>query len=409
MATLFGCGFECGIVPHWTQVGTVSLITSGQLSGLRSIQCAFDGSGTDTPSVTSKVTYGAGILVLAGRFQFTQNVSNNKFFFGITIGVNNLGCRVTTSGNVRTIVGSTVSPTGVQVGNDPFWVTMVINTTADPWTAEARVIPATPDYHAVTGALREYTGVASQSFAATTLARAIDVGWPAAGPTAGTIICDDIQISTTLADYELPNRAFHAMVPVADGTHNIAGTGDFQRGNTGTDILNATTTAYQLIDDVPLPTGAVDEADNWRAVAPPNATDYPESVFGPIANAPFPLGPPSVVEAVAAHHQISTGVGSSEALLNDNGTTATIFSLSAAAGVTTYRYATAHFTAPPSGGTWSASGAGGNINGLRVRFRCSDANPDQCLDAVMLEVGFNVIPAPKPMVIGQAVMRSVTY
>ena len=84
------------------------------------------------------------------------------------------------------------------------------------------------------------------------LGPAVSTGW------VGDVFWDDVLLSHTAADHPLGAGHANDFVPTADGTHNIAGTGDFQRTTTGTDILNATTTAYQLIDDVPLETTPVD-------------------------------------------------------------------------------------------------------------------------------------------------------
>lgn len=200
---------------------------------------------------------------------------------------------------------------------------------------------------------------------------------------------EDTVTSFTLADYPIGAGHVDHFVPTSDGTHNIAGTGDFQRGNTGTDILNATTTAFQLIDDVPLPSGTVDQADCQRGVAPANpTTDYVECVFGPAPGISTPTVAPRAVEIGLAYHQISTTVGQMQVLLNDNGTTGTIFDSGAVSGTTTYLYTHKHFATPPTGGSWTVSAGAGNFNNLRCRFLAPDANPDQCLDAIMIEAEF---------------------
>lgn len=229
------------------------------------------------------------------------------------------------------------------------------------------------------------------------------------GGSSGDMYFDDFIGSQTSADYPIGPGYVNHFVPTSDGTHNIAGTGDFQRGNTGTDILNATTTAWQLIDDVPLPSGAVDEADNQRAVAPVNATDYPECVFGPASGISTPTFAPRAVEVILAHHQIGTGAGSFDVQLNDNGTTDNIISVVGAAGVTTYRYARKHYATPPTGGAWKVTSGAGNFNNLRSRFRCGDANPDACLDAIMIEAEFPEYKPRPPLHIQQAVNRASTY
>lgn len=224
-----------------------------------------------------------------------------------------------------------------------------------------------------------------------------------------TAFYDDLALSYTLADHPYGDGFINAFVPTSDGTHVITGTGDFQRGNTGTDILNATTTAWQLIDDVPLPSGAVTEADCWRAVAPVNGTDYPEAIFGPASGVPTPILPPRAVEVILAYHQIATGAGSMDVGLNDNGTVDLALSLSGAAGVVTYRYARKHYALAPTGGAWTLKSGAGNFSNLRVRFRSADANPDQCLDAIMIEAEFPYYKPRTPLNIQQSVNRASTF
>jgi hypothetical protein len=198
---------------------------------------------------------------------------------------------------------------------------------------------------------------------------------------------DDVIVTNTLADYPIGAGYVNHFVPTSDGTHNIAGSNDFERGNTGTDIINSTTTAFQLIDDVPLPSGAVNEADDQLALAPPNATDYVECIFGPAPGINTPTVAPRAVEVILAYHQIGTQNGSMKVNLNDNGTVNTVFETVGAAGVTTYRYARKHYALALLGGAWTLSG-NGNFNNLRDRFYSADAAPDQCLDAIMIEAEF---------------------
>ena len=199
---------------------------------------------------------------------------------------------------------------------------------------------------------------------------------------------DDFVLSITAGDYPIGAGNVYHFVPTSDGTHNVAGTGDFQRGNTATDILNATTTAYQLVDDVPLPTGTVSETDNIRAVAPVNATDYVEVVFGPAPGISTPTTEPRAVDVIAAYHQLGTGSSNLRLALNDNGTTDDVLNVTAA-GVTTYRYICKHYADPPSAASaWTVVSGNGNFNNVRLRVYSSDATVDQCLDGVMIEAGF---------------------
>ncbi len=210
---------------------------------------------------------------------------------------------------------------------------------------------------------------------------------------------DDVILSNTAADYPLGAGYVNHFVPTADGTHNVAGTGDFQRTVTATDILNATTDAYQLVDDVPLESGA--SVDWINMAAPVNATDYVECVFGPAPGISTPTTAPRTVEVIAGIHQATTATGNMEIRLNDNGTMGTVYTATTVAGVTSVAYKRAHFADPPSAATvWTLSG-NGNFNNLRVRFgspAALDVVPDQYFDCIMVEAEFaGVFTPPDPI------------
>lgn len=229
---------------------------------------------------------------------------------------------------------------------------------------------------------------------------------------------DDVVVSFTAADYPIgPSQGVLPIVPIADGTHNIAGGGDFQHGSAGTDITNATTDAWTLIDDLPAQavTG-VGTTDFITIVAPPNATDYIECRLGiaPSLNLPPPRIGPQAVEAFIAIHQAGTGAGNMEVRLNDNGTMGVIYTATGVAGTTNVRYKFAHFAIAPSGAAWHArnDGSDGDIYDLRMRFGSPasvDANPDQYLDSFMLEADFPYISPPAWLNINQARNRAATF
>jgi hypothetical protein len=273
--------------------------------------------------------------------------------------------------------------TGVTVTTGVWYkIDYQLNSTADPWVLDAAVD---------TVALGQSTFAVAASAGAAT----VRVGRNTSGGTASNVWFDDFQWSVTAADYPLSAGNIRGFVPTADGTHNVAGAADFERGNTGTDIIVGTTTAWQLVDDRPLPTGTVDEADCIRAVAPPNATDYVECAWGDTGETVAPL----TVEAVIAYHQIATQNGDMKVALNDNGTLSNIVNYAVRAGVVTYRYDRVHFLLPPTGGAWTAATSGaGAFNNLKFRFYSADAAPDQCLDGIMLEAEF------APVVGGQSVV-----
>lgn len=202
---------------------------------------------------------------------------------------------------------------------------------------------------------------------------------------------DDLVVSQTSGDYPIGDGFVHAFVPTSDGTHNVAGAADFRRGTTATDILNATTTAYQLVDEVPLDSGTPDTDDYISCFNPPNSTDYVEVKYGAAPSSSTPAEGPRAVEVVYIHHEAGTGFGVSAAKLNDNGTISNVHAAGSVVGGTALRYESKHFaTAPSTGVAWTAA----LFNNLRMRFGfSSDANPDQYFDGTMIEAEFAPVVA----------------
>jgi hypothetical protein len=385
MATpTFCCGFECGqlgiVGQHWQDAGgtgVFSFSTSTKRSGDRSLRC--------NPSAqTSQLANGAysttsqTLVARAYVYFATLPTTNDVSLIAFTRGL----ARFSVSDNkIYAHTGFAAGATGVAVTTGQWYrIDIKVNSSANPWTVDVSV-----DGVACGQATRA-------SAAANNNAIELLVG---GSSWSGDVFIDDFVMSITDADYPIGAGKVEHFIPTSDGTHNIAGAGDFQRTTTGTDILNATTTAYQLVDDVPLESGS---GTDWiNMVAPPNATDYVECVFGPASGISTPTTAPRAVEVIAGIRQAGTGTGNMLIQLNDNGTTATVYTATTVAGVTTIAYKRAHFADPPSAASvWNVNndGSDGDFRDLRVRFRSPaavDANPDQYFTGVMIEAEFEVI------------------
>jgi hypothetical protein len=203
---------------------------------------------------------------------------------------------------------------------------------------------------------------------------------------------DDLLTSVTLADYPLGAGKVEHFVGASDGTHNIAGTGDFQFGLTGTNMLNSTTNAYTQVSKVPLS----QDTNFINMLAPPNATDYVEVVLGPASGISTPTAAPRGVEVIAGIRQSGTGAGNMAVKLNDNGTTNDVYTATGVAGVTSTSYKRKHYATAPTGGAWTVVSGAGNFNNLKVRFgspAALDVNPDQYFDSLMVEAEFAEVAA----------------
>ena len=208
---------------------------------------------------------------------------------------------------------------------------------------------------------------------------------------------DDCVVSQTSGDYPLGAGYVNHFVPTSDGAHNIAGAADFRRGDTTTDILNATTTAYQLVDDVPLDNTTPDTDDHIRIVAPANATDYVELVFGPAPGISTPTTAPRAVEVIAEFFAAGTLASDEILKLNDNGTVDNVYNGTGVAGTTTGIYKRKHYAAGPAGAWVIGGGGNGDFTDLRARYGyATDANPDKSLMCVMIEAEFaSVVETPQ--------------
>jgi hypothetical protein len=273
--------------------------------------------------------------------------------------------------------------TGVTLGAGWHFVDMKINASANPWTVDVSVDGTTLGQVTVGLASNNQDKLILGAFDPTTI------------PTwTGDIFFDDVLASNTLADYPFGDGYVNQFVSVSDGTHNVAGAADFKHGTAGTDITNATTDAWTLVADVPLPTGTPSTTDLISNIAPPNATDYVKVIIGPAPGISTPTTGPRAVEAIAAIHQAGTGTGNMEIRLDDNGTKDAIYSATTVAGTTAFKYVRKHYaTAPSTGAAWTSA----LFNAIQVEFgspAAVDANPDQYYDAMMFEGEFVQVAAP---------------
>lgn len=198
---------------------------------------------------------------------------------------------------------------------------------------------------------------------------------------------DDVMVSLTGGDYPLGAGYVNHFVPTADGTHNVIGSNDFERSLTGTDITNATTDAYALIDDIPLESGT--PTDFINLIAPPNATDYVECIFGAAPGINTPTAPPRCANIISAIAAFGTGTNNLTLSIQSFDQVVQIFS--GTVGSTTVIYKTTNWGGDPPGGAtaWNITpGARGNFNELRIRCSTSDANPDPYFVGTMIEAEF---------------------
>lgn len=396
MTPVFCCGFECGVAgsngEHWSTVnpGASTFSTTTVRSGSRAARLNLSASANPAAFETTRGVSGT-LLVGRAYVRFATLPSINFNVFSVL--ASSSGFR---AGAIFNASDSKIYPGYdlTNIGSSGFTVTtgqwylvdIRVNVASNPWLIDVSIDGNTLTQYAPANAADTLTTVAFGRSAS------------AAGLTVDMFV-DDVIFSATSGDYPIgPGKVEH-FVPTADGTHNIAGANDFEIGTGGTDILNATTTAYQLVDDVPLQSGAPGTTDFINMVAPPNATDYVECIFGPAPGISTPTDPPRAVEVIAGIAQAGTGTGNMEIRLNDNGTMGTVYTATGVAGVTSIVYKRSHFADPPSAATvWNVNndGSNGDFRDLRVRFgspAALDVNPDQYFTGIMIEAEFEEAPA----------------
>lgn len=392
MTPVFCCGFSCGALqafsasstPHWlNQGGTAVEISAATVrTGAHALRIhpaaavaqAMRHTLPSSPLTIARVyVYFATLPDVDAFICHNSSSTLDGDSYGIVFRAADATLYCRTNAGV-------LGATGIVVTTGQWYlVELKVNGSVSPTTVDGRVNGV---------ALGQATRAVTDTFTAFTL------GSDPLGNWTGDVFFDDVLVSQTAADYPLGGGTVDAFIPTADGTHNVAGANQFERGNTGVDITNATTDAYLLVDDVPLPL-SVAAADTIAVIAPANATDYVEVVFGPAAGVSTPTTAPRMVDAVCAFHQGGViGDAQLTLALNDNGTVADIVNINRT-GVTTIQLGYLGFPTPPTGGPWTVGAGAGNFNALRARILSADAAPDQLVDGLLLEGEWaEVAPTP---------------
>ncbi len=375
----FCCGGECGVSgvgTHWPTVsGTRSFDTTTVRSGARSLRVNPTVGAGEWSTVAGVFTGGVAVYRYYVNFTTLPSASTE-----LSVGNNTTGgayfkssdSKIYASFNITTGFGAT----GVTVTTGVWYcIDVKVISTANPHLIDVSVDGVA-------------CGQSSHAVAASTTNEALSLRVGIFGNVTTDVFYDDVVTSATTGDYPIGEGYVNHFIPTSDGTHSGLTAGDYQRTLTGTDILLATTTAYQLIDDVPLESGA--SVDWINMVAPAAAADYVECVYGPASGISTPTVAPRAVDVICGYHQAGTGTGNMELRLNDNGTTSIVYTATTVAGVTSVAYVRKHYATGPAG-AWTVTAGAGNFNNIRIRFGCPaavDANPDQYFDCTMIEAEF---------------------
>lgn len=382
MAAIFCCGFECGQLDtiggtggqHWGQTGGANIVTSPVKSGDRALRVT--PAGTTVGAVATIAN--TSVVVMRFYVRFATLPTANSFIAMPQFNASTACIFRASDNTLTTYCNGTYGTTGIVV------------TTGVWYRVDFRAVYSSPNVTVdmqVDGTAATTIVVNPGAAQATQFVRM--------GTTSATTYdayFDDVIISITSGDYPFGAGKVEHFVPIGDGVHNVAGANDFERSNSGTDITNATTTAFQLVDDVPLKSGTPTEYINL--IAPPNATDYVELVFGPAPGISTPTTAPRAVQVIVATAASAIGTNNIRVALNDNGTTDDVCNGSFHASSASIIYQTKQYTDPPSAASaWTVVSGNGNFNNLRIRCYTNDATPDPWLASVMVEAEFVVAGA----------------
>lgn len=378
---IFCCGFECGqlgsVGQHYGTATGISISTSTVRSGDRSLNINISAASGQAPSLALS---SSAIWVIRAYIRFSSLPTSTCTL--ILTNTNACGVQFNSSDSkLYPYNGSSAGSSGITVTTGVWYrIDLKIDLSNNPWTIDLSVDGAATTQLTRAVAADSETRVNLGSNTSTTM----------------NVFYDDVLYSNTSGDYPINGGQVFHFIPTADGSHSGLTANDFERTLTGTDILNSTTDSYLLLDDVPLESGS---SVDWINMVAPVASTYVENVFGPASGISTPTTAPRMVSVIIGIHAAGTGNYNAEWLLNDNGSTGTIFSASAVAGTTSIIYKTLNLADPPSAAsTWTLSG-NGNFNDIRVRFGPTgtvDANPDVYFDCAMIEAEFEEVALTVP-------------
>lgn len=397
MTPVFCCGFECGVNglggPHWgIFTGTVAFSTSTVRTGSRSLRInptATNGSVTGIFSVAA-----TNVWVIRCYIYFATLPNTSAYL----IGPNFSG---TTAG---AWFNSSDSKIYAGVDNAGGGGTGISVTTGQWYLVDVKYEFTSANRRCTVRVNGQSTGEQSAGLSdvtATTILLGSSIS------RTQDVYYDDIVVSNTVIDYPIGAGKVYHFVPTSDGTHNTAGTNDFEYSDSGTDITAASTDVYSYLDDVPMIT-TFTSGKGVRANAP-LSTEYIQVKYGPAPGIPafssLSSGPSSV-EVIVSKHAISTSICNIQLRLVDNATTNDVYNNTGNNG-TTLSFARKHYALAPSGVAWNLGGGGdGSFNNLYIEYITSDANPDHYFNGTMIEAEFPEIVTriPKPTSIGHPLM-----
>jgi hypothetical protein len=377
----FCCGFNCGQIGadlHWISAsGGVTFSTAEPRTGTRSLR-VLPASGVAELQSSFDTANSAAVIRFYIYFETLPSANTMLVIFRDQASADRYG--VTFQSSTGLIKSAHWSNSGLQYS---FTGSTGVAVVTGQWYRIDCRVSWSPNTMSVVSAVDGVSAGTHDASVAWDLSSTFHVG--SHQPCTGEWFIDDFLATKIAADYPLGAGNVKCFVPVSDGTHNTGTAGNYKVGASGSNITDATTDSYLLIDEVPLDDTTPDTNDYINSAADSGAAaTYVEHVFGLAPGEASPTVAPRAVDVFNAYHQANTGVGEFKTKLYDGSATADILDFTGA-GSTATQYFRKMFANAPSGSGWSV----GSLSALRHRFGYSnDSSPDQYLDSVMIEAEY---------------------
>jgi ribosomal protein S19 len=380
MATVAACGFECGLgsvnstsAHHFNNNGTTATDTGTVHpgGGVTSLKVTCNGSAASAQGTffTTLVAAGNTRVVSFWLYIQTSLPSANAEFFRLVKGTATrdvmIGFEQSSS---KLCIYAQTNFAGRVLGPviaHSTWYRIDLHVNGTGQTADWQVDGSAQTQLAIGGTAGTYSYLLLGHNAST------DVAF-----TAYTAFYDDAVMSATSGDYPLTNSFIVQYVLNADGTHNTGGGSNFTN-TAGTSLSDATTTAWQLLDEVPPTT-----TDRVEQRLDTSGARYMEARFNSTGASAAPLS----VDFTTAYRTATAANASASIKMRDNAGTTDDNIVSGTINSTTDLYLAKHYAARPAAlGAWTQAA----LQDIRARFGFgTDVTPDIWFGGMVAEARF---------------------
>jgi len=368
-----------GIADFIAASANVTIVQTNPRNGASCLRVAAAGASTGPEKNAPGANPTVSVVGIGIRFETSLPAANSRVFefnSAALVGVGRLHFNAATSKFAIAIGGGALTDIGPTLAADTwYWVDLRCDVTTATTSMDGAVDEGAN------------TNITAAGTASTITLWKIGTN----GANTFTARYDDFVVSYTAADYPLGKKKVLPLYPNGDGTHNTGGAGNFDKVG-GADITDATTDAWQQIDD--WITGADDGATTGILnLLNAGSTLYTEHTFDDTTEATVD----AVVGTMASAVSSTTAHTATYRIVDSGGSTIKdLFSGDVSISIATH-YRNVLVSQNPSPST---------VNGYKFRFGFStDPAPDPQVTAVMLTI---VVPEGGAVVHeGEATLQAV--